>query len=141
MLPEQSDPARFASVLDVACDTGGRLVEVAKTYPSITRLAGVDISGNMIEYAREQVAAQQFGGRVEFQVLDALRGLEFPDSSFELVNQRFGESYPRTWDWPKIMSEMQRVCRPGGVLRLTKSNAIVESNSALAQFNRPDSGG
>src|SRR5689334_9711081 len=50
VLAEQPDPARFESVLDVGCGTGGWLIELAKTYPHIKRLVGVDISSRIIDY-------------------------------------------------------------------------------------------
>ncbi|HEX7735476.1 MAG TPA: class I SAM-dependent methyltransferase, partial [Ktedonobacteraceae bacterium] len=104
-LPEQSNPASLRRVLDVACGTGGWLLEVAKTYPSISMLAGVDVSGRMLEYARAQAAEQDLAERVEFIQMDALRMLEFPTGFFDLVNLRFGGSFLRTWDWPKLLQE------------------------------------
>jgi ubiquinone/menaquinone biosynthesis C-methylase UbiE len=65
---------------------------------------------------------------VQFQAMDALRVLSFPDGFFDLVNQRLGVSWLRTWDWTKILVEYQRVVRPGGIIRITES-AIAESNS------------
>src|SRR5712691_9601457 len=44
VLPEQSDPTVFQRVLDVGCGTGGWLIQAAQTYPSMTKLLGVDIS-------------------------------------------------------------------------------------------------
>lgn len=44
VLPEQADLTIFRRVLDVGCGAGGWLREVAKTYPSISLLLGVDIS-------------------------------------------------------------------------------------------------
>jgi ubiquinone/menaquinone biosynthesis C-methylase UbiE len=43
-LSEQPDPPRFRRVLDVGCGTGGWLIEVARIYPSIELLIGVDES-------------------------------------------------------------------------------------------------
>jgi ubiquinone/menaquinone biosynthesis C-methylase UbiE len=128
VLPEQPDPMLFGRVLDVGCGTGDWLIEAAKTYPTMSRLVGVDISGKMLDYARVQADAQQESHRVEFAVMDALRLLEFPNDSFDLVNARLAWSYLRTWDWPKFLSEFQRVCRRGGVIRITESD-IYESNS------------
>ena len=54
--------------------------------------------------------------------------LEFPTSSFDLVNQRLGASWLRTWEWTKLLVEYQRVTRPGGIIRITEAD-IVESNS------------
>ena len=129
VLPEQPDPAIFQCVLDVGCGTGGWLMEAAKTYPAMSLLVGVDVSGRMVEYARAQAEAQQISDRVEFCAMDALRMLEFPTDYFDLVNQRFGVSYLRTWDWPKLLHEFQRVTRPGGVVRVTEGNFIVQSPS------------
>ncbi len=129
VLPEQPDPAIFQCVLDVGCGTGGWLMEAAKTYPAMSLLMGVDVSGRMVEYARAQAEAQQISDRVEFCAMDALRMLEFPTDYFDLVNQRFGVSYLRTCDWPKLLHEFQRVTRPGGVVRVTEGNFIVQSPS------------
>lgn len=95
----------------------------------MNKLIGVDISKPMIEYAREQARIQQVADRVEFLVMDALLILEFPYDFFDLVNLRFGISFLRTWDWPKILNELQRVSRPGGVIRVTESEAIHKNNS------------
>ena len=66
-------------------------MEIAKTYPTIERLVGVDISSKMMEYARAQAESMALDGRVQFQTMDALRILEFPTASFDLVNQRLGQ--------------------------------------------------
>jgi ubiquinone/menaquinone biosynthesis C-methylase UbiE len=136
VLPEQPEPERFQRVLDVGCGTGGWLIAAAKRYPGMSRLVGVDISNKIVEYARAQAAAQQVSDRVEFHVMDALHTLAFPDASFDLINQRFGHSYLRTWDWPGLLQRYLRVCKPGGVIRITEANWVVETNSpALTQLN------
>ena len=137
VLPEQPDPTIFKRVLDVGCGTGGWLIETAKTYPGISLLVGVDVSSRMVEYARAQAEAQQVSDRVQFATMNALRMLEFPSDYFDLVNQRFGASYLRTWEWPKLLHEYQRVTRPGGVIRVTESDLITESSSvALIRLNQ-----
>jgi len=130
VLPEQADPTMFHRVLDVGCGTGGWLIEMAKAYPNITELVGVDISGKMLDYARAQAQAQGVKDRVEFRTNDALRMLEFPARSFDLVNQRLGMSWVRKREWPKLLSEYQRVCKPGGVIRVTEGDMLSESSSA-----------
>src|SRR5579883_1183831 len=111
VLPEQPDPGSFQRVLDVGCGTGGWLIEVARTYPTMTHLVGVDVSRTMVAYARERARAEGVDDRVEFRVMDALRMLEFPDQTFDLVNQRLGQGYLRTWEWSKLLQEYQRVCQ------------------------------
>ncbi len=132
VLPEQAEPERFETVLDVGCGTGGWLIEAAKTYPTMKRLVGVDINTMMVGYARQQAEEQQVADRVEFHTMDALRMLEFPTDSFDLVNQRMGASYLRKWDWGKLLREYQRVSRPGAVIRITEAD-MVESNSPALQ--------
>ncbi len=134
VLPEQPDPASFGRVLDVGCGTGGWLLEVAKTYPSIERLFGIDISMKMLDYARTQAEAQGVSDRVQFRTMDALRMLEYPTDYFDLVNHRFGQGWLRTWDWPKLLQEYQRVARPGGVIRLTETDAWSGSSPALMRL-------
>jgi ubiquinone/menaquinone biosynthesis C-methylase UbiE len=136
-LPEQPHPAPFQRVLDVGCGTGGWLIETALTAPTIAQLIGVDISGIMLDYAREQALTQHINERVEFHKMDALRMLEFPNAFFDLVNQRLGSSYLRSWDWRKLLQEYQRVLRPGGILRITEGDMVTESSSpAYIRFNQ-----
>jgi ubiquinone/menaquinone biosynthesis C-methylase UbiE len=136
VLPEQPDPGRFRRVLDVGCGSGGWLRETARAYASMTHLVGVDISRQMVEFARSQARAGELSGRVTFEVMDALRILEFPQHFFDLVNHRSAASWLRTWDWPRVLQEYQRVCRPGGVIRVTEINFTMESPSpAYNQLN------
>ncbi len=128
VLAEQADPTVLRRVLDVACGTGGWIIEAAQTYPEMS-LVGIDINQHMIEYARAQAQAHHIHDRVEFRVMDALLILEFPAGFFDLVNLRFGFSFLRTWDWPKMLSELLRVTRPDRVVRVTEAEIIPQSNS------------
>lgn len=133
VLPEQSDPTIFRQVLDVSCGTGGWLIEAARTYPTMSLLMGVDVNSKLLAFAQAQAETQQVSDRVQFRTMDALLILEFPPASFDLVNQRFGWSFLRTWNWPKLLNEYQRVTRPGGVIRITESDMIVASGSPALQ--------
>jgi ubiquinone/menaquinone biosynthesis C-methylase UbiE len=128
VLPEQPASLRFKRVLDVACGPGGWLIELAQAYPDCEALIGIDISQRMIEYAREQ-AYHAKQDSIAFHVMDALRMLEFPNEFFHLVNLRCASSFVRTWEWPKLLEEMRRVCRPNGVLRLTEPAILTQSRS------------
>ncbi len=132
VLPEQPDPHIFQRVLDIGCGAGDWVIETARTYPD-TSLVGIDISSRMITYARQEANAQGVTDRVEFQVMDALRMLEFPNESFDLVNLRLGISFLRTWDWPKLLAEFQRVTRIGGVVRITECDMVDTNSPALTQ--------
>jgi ubiquinone/menaquinone biosynthesis C-methylase UbiE len=128
VLPEQPESTTWQRILDVGCATGGWLIETAKTHPTTSLLVGVDASSTMINYARNLAKAEQVNDRVEFHAMDALRMLEFPTEFFDLVNHRMGWSWVRTWDWPKLLQEYQRVCTPGGVIRVTEAD-LPEGNS------------
>ncbi len=135
VLSEQSDPSIFRRVLEVGCGTAEWMVEAAQTYPEMT-LVGIDINRVMIEYSRTQAKTQGLEARVEFQVMDALRKLEFPENSFDLVNLRFGISFVRNWEWPDLLFEMYRVVRPGGIIRLTECEIGTHGTSqALTQLH------
>ncbi len=128
VLSEQADPMSFQSVLDIGCGTGGWIMEAAQTYPAMS-LVGIDISQRMINYARTQAQASLVPDRVQFHVMDALGTLDFPPAFFDLVNLRFGISFVRTWDWPKLLRELLRITRPGGVVRVTDSEIGQHSES------------
>jgi len=128
-LPEQPDPTRFHRVLDMACGTGGWLIELAKTAPTLPHLVGADISKRMVDTARAQAEAQQVHDRVEFRVMDALRLWEFPKDVFDLTNLRFAMSFLRTWEWPQVLRELLRVTQPGGIIRLTEADLPDQSSS------------
>ena len=130
VLAEQEEPSRFPRVLDVGCGTGGWLIALAQAYPSIERLVGVDISASILNFARQQAEDAGVGERVRFHVMDALRMLEFPDRSFDLVNQRAGMSFLRRWEWPKLLQEYRRVLRVDGLVRVTEGEICPQTSSA-----------
>ncbi len=123
VLSEQEAPGSIEHVLDIGCGAGSWIIEAAQTYPGMS-LDGIDISPRMVEYAQKIASTQSISDRVTFQVMDALRPLEFPEESFDLVNIRLGSSFMRTWDWPQLLLEMQRVTRPNGIIRIMESGFI-----------------
>src|SRR6266851_3032904 len=133
LLSERSDLSSIHRILDVACGPGGWALEVASTYPEI-EVVGGDISRAMISYANTQVRVQGLNN-VSFKVMDIQKPLEFPDRSFDLVNARFINFLPAA-AWPKLMHELGRITRPGGIIRLTESEWWYFSNSpALENLN------
>ena len=133
-LPEQDNPDTFRRILDVACGTGGWLIEAAKTYPNIHKLVGVDVNTHLIDYARKRAQEEGVNDRVEFMEMDALLVLEFPKGYFDLVNVRFGTSFMRTWNWPKLLKETQRVTRPGGIVRLSEYERFTSNDPATIRM-------
>ncbi len=135
VLPEQPDPSIFHHVLEIGCGVGSWALEAAETYPEMN-VVGIDINPSMVDYSRTQAKTQGLENRVEFHVMDALKKLEFPENMFDLVNLRLGISFVRTSEWPGLLLEMQRVVRPGGIIRLTECESGSKSTSqAMTQLN------
>jgi ubiquinone/menaquinone biosynthesis C-methylase UbiE len=134
VLPEQPAVSAFHDVLDIACGPGGWVLQAAQTYPTMS-LVGIDISKQMITYANTQAKQQHITDRVKFRMMDALHTLDFPAASFDLVNMRLASTFVRTWEWRKVVTEILRVTRPGGIIRITDIPDLGTSNSpALIQF-------
>lgn len=134
VLPEQSDASAFHDVLDIACGPGGWVIQTAQNYPTMS-LVGIDISKQMITHANKQAEQYHVADRIRFRVMDALHKLDFPATSFDLINMRLASSFIRTWEWRQVIAEMLRVTRPDGIIRIIDTDPRGECSSpALAQF-------
>ncbi len=119
VFPERPDFSTLHDILDIACGPGGWALDVAFEHPTIN-VMGIDISSIMIEYARAQAWTQGLSN-ASFRVMDALKPLDFPDASFDLVNARFIFAFMPPTAWPLLMDECMRITRPGGIIRLTET--------------------
>ncbi|RAQ97143.1 class I SAM-dependent methyltransferase [Thermogemmatispora tikiterensis] len=132
-LPELTDVSGLQDVLDVACGPGGWALELAETYRHL-RVVGIDISQRMIEFARTLAATQQLPN-VSFQVMDALKPLAFKDESFDLINARFISTFMPARSWPAFLQECMRICRPGGIIRLTEADLPICNKPACEELS------
>jgi len=136
VLAGQDNPDRLHRILDIACGPGGWCIAVANQYPKV-EVCGIDISHTMITRAKEHAEAQQLSDRVFFEVMDALSALSFPSRYVDLVNLRFGVSFIRMWEWNRVISEMLRVTKEGGVIHITETAIVHNSTSpALTTFQQ-----
>jgi phosphatidylethanolamine/phosphatidyl-N-methylethanolamine N-methyltransferase len=113
-----------SSVLEVGVGTGLSLA----SYPTNIRLTGVDLSESMLREA-QQLADEKGWDHVQLQPMNAEQ-LLFPDSTFDVVTSFHTitvVSNPRA-----MMSEMVRVCKPGG--RLLIINHFRSNNPWIARF-------
>ncbi|PSC68197.1 gamma-tocopherol methyltransferase isoform A [Micractinium conductrix] len=96
-------------VVDVGCGIGGSSRYLARKFGCTAR--GITLSPNQAARANQMAAAQGLGDACTFQVADALQQ-PFPDKEFDLVwSMESGEHMP---DKPQFVSELARVCAPGG---------------------------
>lgn len=63
-------PWRRTSVLEIGCGTGRNLKLMAEAYPAL-RLTRIDISDEMLKFARAKLARTQFDERISLQRGDA----------------------------------------------------------------------
>jgi ubiquinone/menaquinone biosynthesis C-methylase UbiE len=98
------------AVLDIACGTGLVTFRAAEAVGPSGYVAGVDLSGGMVETARLQ--ALQSGLRnVDVQRMDA-EDLQFPGGSFDVALCALGMMYVP--DPARGMDGIRRVLKPGG---------------------------
>jgi demethylmenaquinone methyltransferase / 2-methoxy-6-polyprenyl-1,4-benzoquinol methylase len=100
-------------ILDVACGTGGVMVQLARCCPPTTRLIGVDFTEAMLHVGRQRLATTVPSSRLYLCSGDA-QCLPCPDTSFDVVTMMFGV---RNFDDPVVgLAECYRVLRPEGHL-------------------------
>lgn len=97
-------------VLDAACGTGNLAIPAARNG---ARVAGIDIAANLIEEAREAIAATSLS--IDFQEGD-VEAMPYPDAHFTTVMSMFGVMFAPHQE--RTVSELFRVTRPGGRIAL-----------------------
>ena len=102
-------------LLDVGCGTGSLIIQTLQLGSDLKHAAGLDMSDNMIEYAREKTRDLKLEKRISFQVGDA-EHLPFADNAFDVVTccNSF-HHYPHQ---DRAVREMHRVLDHNGRLIL-----------------------
>ncbi|MFC1491267.1 class I SAM-dependent methyltransferase [Nitrospinota bacterium] len=111
-------------LLEVGVGTGLSL----PLYSKYAQITGIDISPKMLEQAAEKVAKDHLFN-IELEVMDA-QTMTFPDNSFDCVTACYVVSAAP--DPHKVVSEICRVCKPGG--RIVFINHFKSHNLVLAAF-------
>jgi demethylmenaquinone methyltransferase / 2-methoxy-6-polyprenyl-1,4-benzoquinol methylase len=112
-------------VLDVCTGTGDLAISMAKDLPTDVRILGMDFCSEMLDIARVKQAKQSITeSKLQFLEADT-QVLPLEDSSVQIVTVAFG--LRNVNDTQKGLSEMIRVCEPGGqvvVLEFSKPTVI-----------------
>ncbi len=98
-------------VLELGVGTGLSL----SNYKPDLEIVGIDISPDMLERARERVAADGLENVAGLHEMDAA-ALDFPDASFDTVVAMYVMTVVP--DPVAVMREVSRVCKPGGQVLL-----------------------
>lgn len=104
---------RPRSIVDIACGTGDFAISLAEAMPHAV-VAGLDLSGGMVEIGRRKVAARGLAGRVSLSTGDCLDPAAVPEGEADAVTVAFGVR--NFADLPAGYRAMLRMLRPGGML-------------------------
>lgn len=128
---------RLQAIQRMGISTGDRVLEVgvgtginASLYPRDCAVTGIDLSGSMLEKARERVARKGIWN-VRLLEMDAA-DVKFADNTFDIVYAPYLISVVP--DPVVVAREMRRVCRPGG--RIVILNHFRSPNPLLASLER-----
>ena len=112
--------AEPAYILDVGCGSGRWGIEMAQEF-SQASVIGCDIL--------EQDAGVRISHPLNYRFMqaDVLKGLHFPDQSFDFVHQRLLFLALPESAWPNVVRELVRVTRPGGWVELLESQICSEN--------------
>jgi phosphatidylethanolamine/phosphatidyl-N-methylethanolamine N-methyltransferase len=108
-------------VLEVGVGTGIAL----DAYPPYAHVVAIDPSADMLKCAKKRVTENEWG-HIELRQGDALN-LDYPDNSFDYVTSFHVLTVVP--DPYKMLSEMVRVCKPGGKIVLV--NHFASENPLL----------
>jgi len=132
VFPEHFDLSHVSHILDIGCGPGGWVLDVAFENAKIN-VVGIDISQQMVEYARAHAEAQGMNN-ASFQVMNALESLAFDDNSFDVVNARYIQAFMMKTSWAPLMKEIMRILRPGGRVVLTDGEWSISNSPAFEKM-------
>ncbi|HLS58199.1 MAG TPA: class I SAM-dependent methyltransferase [Paracoccaceae bacterium] len=118
---------RSGRVLEVGVGTGLSL----KRYSPHLEVTGIDVSADMLDKAREKVRKERLAHVKGIHEMDA-RHLEFPDGHFDTVVAMYLVSVVPEPE--RVISEMARVCKPGGEVVIV--NHFARDRGMLAGVER-----
>lgn len=119
------------SILDVGSGTGRWALEMAELFPR-ARVAGIDVTPPAADTGSSW---EQHPANYTFMVGNVLEGLPAPDATFAYTHQRYMiGAIPRD-QWPRVISELARVTRPGGWVEVVEAGTSEGGGPALQQVD------
>lgn len=119
-------PLARGDVFEIGC--GGGINQRFYSPAAITRYAGIDPGGKLLDYAR--AAARQHGWDADIK--DGIgEDIPFEDSSFDTVVCTY--TMCSVHDQARVVREMRRILRPGGKLLFLEHGRAPDANVAKWQ--------
>jgi SAM-dependent methyltransferase len=116
--------AEAGEVLDIGCGTGIGPAHITRTFGCA--VVGVDLSPQMIDWARRRARKAGVEDRVSFAVADVL-ALPFEDGRFDAVIAESVLAF--VVDKERAIAEMVRVTKPGGHVGLNEGFLLTDTPS------------
>ena len=117
------------NILDAATGTADTAIELARHFPNVSTVVGLDPSYEMIKIAREKVRRNRLGHKIILK-LGCVECIPYDDSSFDALSMSFG--IRNVVDHVKALHEMNRVLKPEGRLIILEFSR--PSNSFIKFF-------
>ena len=111
-------------VLDAATGNGGFITFLMENLKGYTEITGIDSNERLLEVAQKSHSLDN----IHFQRMDAAR-MDFPDSYFDTVC--IANSLHHMIYMPGVLTEMMRVCKPGGHLIISEMYRDGQSETQL----------
>jgi len=118
-------------ILDVGSGTGRWAIQLAQQFPR-ANVVSLDIEAPT---ERQSALIETQPENCVFIVGNVLKGLPFPNASFDFVHQRLLMGAIPGQAWPGVASELARVTRPGGWVELVEAAPVPSDTPALGQLH------
>lgn len=109
----QADIRSETNILEVACNMGTTMIQIAKQYGC--HVTGLDLDGGALQKAAENVKEQQLEDKIALVEGSAFK-LPFPDAAFDIVINEAMLTMLIGDEKDKALREYARVLKPGGLL-------------------------
>lgn len=115
-------PTIFAEQITQYLPPTGQLLELASGQGQDARYfarLGYEVTAtDLVDTGLKEAAkkAEQENLQIDFQITDLAKPLPFPDNFFEIIYSHLGLHYFNKADTKKLLKELHRVLKPGGIL-------------------------
>jgi len=100
------------TLVDIGCGSGNLIIQIAESFPDLN-LIGIDISSEILEFAKKLALDRNLGKRIEFKIGNVEK-LPFSNESIDFIISTLSLHH---WVNPvKVFNEIHRVLKRDGTL-------------------------